>query len=184
MTWNMMLPWYTKCRIKFSKKYLLTSLKPKMLSFFSDSCAIQYINRKNLFNLCQHSFEFRINAKLVFFTTFHRKQPCVRIGGTVKRLTRFESLRRATSDQILTPTALFNFCKDNIKGINLIYFSKDEVDATKSKFAKRFGNIKIIPGTRSFHKFIPTTPNEMRVTFCSENQDICQTHNFKRKSLD
>ena len=49
---------------------------------------------------------------------------------------------------------------------------------------KRFGNIKIIPGTRSFHEFIPITPNEMRVSFCSENQDICQTHNFKRKSLD
>ena len=88
---------------------------------------------------------------MVFFTTFHRKQPCVRIGGTVKRLTRFESLRRATSDQILTPTALFNFCKDNIKGINLIYFSKDEVDATKSKFAKKVQQYK----NHSRNKIIP-----------------------------
>ena len=151
MTWNMMLPWYTKCRIKFSKKYLLTSLKPKMLSYFSDSCASQYINQKNLFNLCQHSFEFRISAKWVFFTTFHGKEPCVRIGGTVKRLTRFESLRRATSDQILTPTALSNFCNDNIKGINLIYFSNDEVDATKSKFAKKVRQYK----NHSRNKIIP-----------------------------
>ena len=76
-------------------------------------------------------------------------------------MTRLTSLGRAAGDQILTPTAMFNFCKDNIEGINFIYLSKDEVDATRSVFAKRFDNIKYIPGTRSFHRFIPITPNEI-----------------------
>ena len=58
---------------------------------------------------------------------------------------------------------MFNFCKDNIKGINFIYLSKDEVDATRAKFAERLNNIKTIPGARSFHKFIPITPNEIGV---------------------
>ena len=56
---------------------------------------------------------------------------------------------------------MFNFCQDNVEGINFIYLSKDEVDATRAKFAKKFDNIKTIPGTRSFHKFIPITPNEL-----------------------
>ena len=73
---------------------------------------------------------------------------------------------------------MFNFCKDHIEGINFIYLSKDEVDATRATFARRFDNTKTISGTRSFHEFIPTTPNEIGVKFCSEDQDICQTHNF------
>ena len=110
------------------------------------------------------------------FATSHRKQLYDGIGSTVKRLTRLSSLGRATSDEILTTTAMFNFCKDNVEGRNFIYLSKDEVDATRTKFAKRLDNIKSIPGTRSFHEFIPITPNEI-VKFCSEDQDICQTRN-------
>ena len=49
---------------------------------------------------------------------------------------------------------------------------------SKAKFTKRFDNIKTIPGTRSFCKFIPITPNEVGVKFCSEDQNICQIHNF------
>ena len=115
----------------------------------SDGCAIQYKNQKNLFNLSQHCSEFGIDAKWVFFATSHGKQPVD--GETVKRLTRLASLGRATGDQIVTPTAMFNFCKDPFEGINFIYLSKDEVDATKAEFAKRFDNIKVIPRTRSLH---------------------------------
>ena len=68
----------------------------------------------------------------------------------IKRLTRLASLGRATTDQISTTTAMFNFCKDNIKGINFIYLSNDEVDVTRAKFAKRLDNIKTIRGTRLF----------------------------------
>ena len=57
-------------------------------------------------------------------------------------MTRLASLGRATSDQIITPAAMLNFCKDNIEGINFVYSSKDEVDGTRTKFAKRFDNIK------------------------------------------
>ena len=77
---------------------------------------------------------------------------------------------------------MFNFCKDNIEGINFIYLSKDKVDATRAKFAKRFNNIKTIPGTR-FHNFNPIIPNEIGIKFCSEDQDICQTHNFGNVSV-
>ena len=68
-----------------------------------------------------------------------------------------------------------NLCKDNIEGINFIYLSKDEVDATRAKSAKQKQDQEqdSIPGTRSFHKFIPITPNEIGVKFCSEDQDIC-----------
>ena len=108
------------------------------------------IKTRKVYSVC---INIVLNSKWVFFATSHGKQPCDGKGGTVKRLTRLASLGRATSYQILTPTSMFSFCNDNNKGINFIYLSKDEVDATRAKFAKRFNNIKTIPGTRSFHEF-------------------------------
>ena len=48
------------------KKVLADLPETKYVIYFSDSCASQYKNRKNIFNLCQHSSEFGINAKWVF----------------------------------------------------------------------------------------------------------------------
>ena len=49
-------------------------------------------------------------------------------------MTRLASLGRATSDQILTPTAMFNFCKDDTEGISFLYLSK--VDGTEQSLQK------------------------------------------------
>ena len=74
------------------KKVLADLPETKDVTYFSDGCASQYKNRKKLFNLCQHSSEYGINAKWVFLATSHGKQPYDGIGGTVKRLTRLASL--------------------------------------------------------------------------------------------
>ena len=84
------------------KKVLADLSETKDVTYFSDDCASQYENWKNLFNLCQHSFEFRINAKCVYSAISHGKQLCDRIGSTVKKLIKLASLGRATGDQILT----------------------------------------------------------------------------------
>ena len=145
-----------------------------MLLIFQRVLQVNIMTEKN-YLMCYHRSEFGNNVKWVFFATSHEKQPCDRVGSTVKRLTRLTSLGGATSDQ--TPTAIFNFCEDNIEIINLIYLSKDKVDTT-AKFAKRFNNIKTILGKRLFHEFVPITTNEIGVKFCSEDQDICHTHSF------
>ena len=46
----------------------------------------------NLFNLRRHKPDYNIDAKWVFFATSHGKQPCDRIGGTVKQLVSNASL--------------------------------------------------------------------------------------------
>ena len=144
-----------------------------MLLIFQRVLQVNIMTEK-IYLMCYHRSEFG-NVKWVFFATSHEKQPCDRVGSTVKRLTRLTSLGGATSDQ--TPTAIFNFCEDNIEIINLIYLSKDKVDTT-AKFAKRFNNIKTILGKRLFHEFVSITTNETEVKFCSEDQDICHTHSF------
>ena len=88
----MMLQWYTKCKIKFSKKVLADLPETKDVTYFSDGCSSQYKNQKNLFSLCQHSSEFGINTKWIVFATSYGMQPSDGIGDTVKRLTRLANL--------------------------------------------------------------------------------------------
>ena len=90
-----------------------------------------------------------------FFATSHGKQPCDGIGGTVKRLAAKASLQRNLQNQILTLKAMFDFCVNNIEGINFIYISTDELSETRIFLNDRFVNASTISGTRSFHQFDP-----------------------------
>ena len=78
--------------------------------YFSDGCAKQYKNYKNLLNLCHHKDDFKLAADWSFFATSHGKSACEGVGGTVKRLTARASLQRPISNQILTVDAMFAFC--------------------------------------------------------------------------
>ena len=59
------------------------------LVYFSDGCAGQYKNKKNLYNLCEHQKEFGLHAEWSFFG----KSPCDGIGGRIKRITARTSLQ-------------------------------------------------------------------------------------------
>lgn len=62
--------------------------------YSSDGAASQYKNFKNFINLCNHKFDFGIDAEWHFFATSHGKRPCDGLGGTVKRLGAKTSLQR------------------------------------------------------------------------------------------
>ena len=57
----------------------------KHIEYWSDGCAAQYKNFKNLINLCNHVNDFGFDAIWSFFATSHGKFPYDGIGGTVKR---------------------------------------------------------------------------------------------------
>ena len=98
------------------QKAILADLKCKLpglstIIYFTDGCAGQYKNwKKN----CQHKNDFGLNTRWVFFVTSHGKQPCDGIGRTVKQLVSNASLKRDSKDQILSPSDMFQFCKENI----------------------------------------------------------------------
>ena len=56
----------------------------------------------------------------IFFATSHGKQPCDGIGGTVKQLVSHASLKCDLKDQILSPSDMFQFCKETIQNIQKI----------------------------------------------------------------
>jgi hypothetical protein len=74
----------------------------------------------------------------------------------VKRLAARSSLQRTVDNQILTPKDLYDFAKENVKGIQVMWVSSDEIEeVTAAKLEERYKLAKTIEGTQSFHKFIP-----------------------------
>ena len=123
------------------------------IEYFSDGCAGQYKNFKNILNLCHHVTDFGITARWSFFATSHGKSPCDGIGGTVKRLVARASLQRPLDNQILSMEKMFEYCKSDIKGINFIKVSKEDIARVRQMLSTRFESGKTIPGTRVFTIF-------------------------------
>lgn len=156
--------------------HLLNNIKKdfpnlKHVKYFSDGAASQYKNYKALVNLTFHFKDHNLHAEHNFFATSHGKSPCDGIGGTIKREASRASLRATVTNQILTPEDLYKWSKLNIKGIEVIYISSDNIQEHELKFElnDRYKYANTVPGTRSFHCFTPL-----------ENQSL----KLKRISLD
>jgi hypothetical protein len=135
--------------------------------YFSDGCAGQYKNLKNFSNLCHHKEDHGMDAEWNFFATSHGKSACDGIGGTVKRLAARASLQRPLDHQILTPHDLYSWCIENIKNIVFFFIDTSEFTEISKEQEKRFSLAKTIPGTRSFHWFVPLSTMEVQVGYVS-----------------
>ena len=102
--------------------------------YFSDGAASQYKNYKAFINLCFHEQDHSLKAEWHFFATSHGKSPCDRVGGTVKPLVAYASLKAWHGECILTPMHLYEWATKNIKGIYFFYISSENVNATCVKF--------------------------------------------------
>ena len=177
--------------------------------YFSDGCAAQYINRKNLYNLCQHKKEFGIEADWNFFATSYGKSPCDAIGGTVKRVTARASLQRPRGNQILTLLEMFEFCSTttSLSSIKFFFISQYQLSELRRtfearyvvcriisqlmelmlhalhsiKYSLRFLDIKELPGTRSCHQFIPLNTTLIGAKRYSEQVDFTMTFDFSKQ---
>ena len=149
------------------------------IEYFSDGCAGQYKNFKNILNLCHHVTDFGITARWSFFATSHEKSPCDGIGGTVKRLVARASLQRPLDNQILSMEKMFEYCKSDIKGINFIKkISKENIAPVRQMLSTRFESGKTIPGTRSVHHFSPLSEGEVTYKRVSDDEVVAGTLKF------
>ena len=142
------------------------------LYYFSDGCGSQYKNYKNFLNLCNHSNDFGFEAEWVFFATSHGKSPCDGIGGTVKRTTAKASLQRASNNQILDVNSMYDFCVEQIDSICFSLIPKETMIAVRESLAKRFADGKTVPGTRSYHHYIPTSTSTIACKRTSEDTEF------------
>ena len=136
----------------------------RKIHYFSDGCAGQYKNKFNFINIAHHSRDFGIACEWHFFATSHGKSACDGIGGTVKRATATESLRRPHAGQILSTYAMFSFLTEKFETtIKFFLVQKEDVRKTSATLNARFSSAKTIAGTRQFHRFVPLDHMRLRV---------------------
>ena len=86
-----------------------------------------------------------------FFATSHGKQSHDRIDRTVKQqLVSNATLKPYLKDQILSPSDMFQFYKENIQNIIFKFISKADVDNTRVILKKKFERVQQIPGRNHF----------------------------------
>ena len=143
-----------------------------LVEYFSDGCAAQYKNKKSFYNLCKHESDMGVKAVWSFFATSHGKSPCDGIGGTVKRSTAMESLRRPLENQILSVEAMMTHCTNALPTIHFVHLSKEELNDLTLKLEPRFQKASTIKGTRSFHYFEPLSENKLGIKRISQHEEF------------
>ena len=88
----------------------------------------------------------------IFLAKSHGKGPCDGVGGTVKRLAAKASLQRCAEhkldEQILTPTAFYDFCKKNIVNIEFVYATNEDYEGEYQLLQERHNTALTIVGTQ------------------------------------
>ena len=146
--------------------------------YVSDGCAGQYKNYKNFLNLTYHKQDFGYHATWNFFATSHGKSPCDAIGGTIKRKLYSESLKRTLQDHIITPLQAFQFCQKSITAVQFFFISKHDLSPIRTMLKERYACGNTVPGTRSFHVFIPLDIGIISYKRTAEDENITGIHNF------
>ena len=81
--------------------------------------------------------DFNNEAWWSFFAISHGKFPFDDLGETVKQA-KIASIQRPMSDQIMTIQALFEYCCENISGIQFELLHLDDFQKVQLKMASRF----------------------------------------------
>ena len=130
------------------------------IEYMTDGCAAQYKKKGIFLNLCRHKYRFGLKARHSFFATSHGKSTSDAAGGTIKRTVTDHCMRHPLEGQILNAQQLFEFCKQHLsKKIHFEFVEKQEVDDERHEYKPQ--DIITVPGTRSFHFFIPLSSKEI-----------------------
>ena len=76
-------------------------------------------------------------------------------------MTVIASLHRTTNNHILTASSMFDFCKNEIKGVKFYFISKESNLKIRSEMEHRYTLARTLPGTRSYHNFTPKVKQQL-----------------------
>lgn len=145
--------------LQFLKDTFSTNIQK--ISFFSDGSGGQYKNKKNFYELCQYKQNHGFDTEWHFFATSHGKGPCDAIGGAFKRNAMRASIQRKFNNHITTAKELYTWATENDSSITFKLCTNQDYKGVERSLRKKFEKIKQIPGTRSYHSFIPIGENKI-----------------------
>ena len=65
---------------------------------------------------------------------------------------------------------MFEFCVEEIKGIDFLFLKNQEIGNIRVNMEERYKRADTVPGTRSFHQFIPISDSIISAKYVSDDQ--------------
>ena len=162
---------------------LMSLLKDKVegfssVEYFTDGCAEQYKNYKSFSNIVYHEEDHGVPCEWTFFATSHGKSPCDGLGGSVKRCTANESLRRSPSNGITDVQKMLEYCQSAFEDVHFEVTCKEDIDTSSATLENRIALSSTLDGTRSFHYFKHEGNGKIGAKIISEDDtyDILVNH--------
>ena len=85
----------------------------------------------------------------------------------MKRLTAQASLQPPVAKQILPAKDMMKFCEESINRIDFVYIPSEAIANIRNTLANRCTLAKIIPATRGYHQFQPSTDPTIKMKHIS-----------------
>ncbi|XP_065672326.1 uncharacterized protein LOC136090149 [Hydra vulgaris] len=81
-------------------------------------------------------------------------------------------------NHILSTQAMYKYCNENIEGVHFIYISSEDLFLVRNTLKERLDTANTIPGTRSYHQFIPLGYQKVGTKLCSVDEEFALIHDF------
>ena len=119
------------------------------IEYFTDGCAEQYKNYKTFSNIVYHFEDLGVPCVWSFYATSHGKSACDGLGGSIKRCTARESLRRPSSNGITDVRLMADYCRSTFSDVHFEITTKNDIDTAAKIMEKRLQMSSTLDGTRS-----------------------------------
>lgn len=73
---------------------------------------------------------------------------------------------------------MFRFCEAEIDGIVCTFIKSETIVEVRQRMLERYVSAKTLPGTRSYHQFIPLSHSKIGVKYVSEEEQFAFTFDF------
>ena len=70
----------------------------------------------------------------------------------------------------MTAYKILEFCVEEIKGIDFLFLKNQEIGNIRVNMEERYKRADTVPGTRSFHQFIPISDSIIGAKYVSDDQ--------------
>ena len=94
-----------------------------------------------------------VSCQWSFFATLHSKSACDGLGGSIKRRTAGESLRRSASNGITDVHQMLDYCQSTFLDVHFEVTTKEDIETSSATLANRIALSSTLDGTQSFHYF-------------------------------
>lgn len=142
----------------------------KTIFVFSDGAASQFKNKYIMSSLCSSKEDFGVELHWSFFATSHGKGAVDGIGGNVKR--KVWTCVKSRLYTVANAQEFFDCAREEIKGITVLFTSKDSIAQNEHFLSKRWSTIPNIPRIQSSHFFQPYDKNNLLVGKTSTSELI------------